>query len=85
MQVRHDFRIACRPELCGNKGGYGGNAGEGHEAGGQARLGAEPAGKRVGQQPAGVRQRELGRKQRWPILRVRGAAQQPAIGVPTVE
>ena len=54
--------------------------GQRHKARVQAGSGAEPTGQRIGDQPAGMRQRELRGEQRRPVFRRARAAQQPPGG-----
>jgi len=64
MQMRKDFRVVGWPQQQGSgKAERGHHAQHNHDRA-HPKLRAEPAGKRTGHKPAGVRQCELRRKQR---------------------
>ena len=69
------------PEAHGHENSDQGDGSHDEEGRREAGRGAEAAGERVCQQPAGMRQRELCREERRAVFRVGGAAQQPTGGV----
>ena len=71
-------RVAPGPELPGEGRRGGGQGTEDQEGGGQSAGPAEPAGEGIGDQPAGVRQGELGREEGGAVGLVAGAADQAA-------
>ena len=78
MQMFDDLRIIGGPDRSGDRRAEKGQKPEGRQ--GQRHPGreAEPPGKRIGQEPAGMRQRELRREDRRPVSGLRRAPQKPA-------
>lgn len=73
--------IARWPDTQGNRQRQPGDERHRREGRGQAQSCAQPTGRRVGDQPAGMREGELGGKQRRPILGMGRAAQRRPDGV----
>lgn len=76
MAVFQLQRIVCWPCDCGADRRHQGDDGEKPECRFEADRSAHPPGKRIAGQPAGVRQGELGRIERWAVTFLPGAHEQ---------
>jgi hypothetical protein len=74
--VRYHFRISSRPKREGKRGAQRGKTAQRRQSHRHAGHRAEPSRERVCNQPASMRERELSRKKRGTIFRLRRAAQQ---------
>ena len=74
MTVRQNASIRFRPDQGSGKDSDGGDDGKNDGGSRKAKTSANPTGQRIGQQPAAVRNCEMGGEQGGPVVGVRRAA-----------
>ena len=67
VRMFDDFGIVGGPDRSGDRRPEKGEKAEGRQGERHPGRQTEPPGKRIGQEPAGMGQRELSREDRWPI------------------